>query len=134
MVAMSRYCIDTVTYSHFRRGEPRIVGLLDSAEWIGVSATVLGELFAGFERGKQKSRNLVELDKFLSAPVVEVLPVDRRTAEIFGSMVAELRQRGKPLPTNDVWIAAAAVQSGATLITWDAHFREIPLLGAMVLE
>ena len=66
-------------------------------------------------------------------PVVEVLAADRRTAEIFGAMVAELRQRGKPLPTNDIWIAAAAAQAGATLITWDAHFREIPLLGATIL-
>src|SRR5271165_1206825 len=117
MVAMSRYCIDTVAYSHFRRGEPRIATLLGSAEWIGVPVTVLGELFAGFERGKHKSRNLAELERFLSAPVVEVLPVDRRTAEIFGAMVAELRTLGRPLPTNDIWIAAAANRAGATLIT-----------------
>ena len=130
---MSRYCIDTVAYSHFRRGEPRIVALLDAADWIGVPVTVLGELFAGFERGKHKAKNLAELDEFLSVPVVEALAVDRRTAEIFGAMVAELRLRGKPLPTNDIWIAAAAAQSGAALITWDAHFREIPLLGAMIL-
>jgi predicted nucleic acid-binding protein len=134
MVAMSRYCIDTVAYSHFRRGEPRVAALLDSAEWIGVPATVLGELFAGFERGKQKSRNLAELEKFLSSAVVEILPVDRRTAEIFGAIVAELRTLGRPLPTNDIWIAAAAQRAGATLITWDAHFREIPLLGAMILD
>jgi tRNA(fMet)-specific endonuclease VapC len=131
---MSRYCLDTVAYSHFKRGEPRIVALLDRAEWIGVPVTVLGELFAGFERGKQKSRNIAELDEFLSAPAVEVLPVDRRTAEIFGAMVADLRERGRPLPTNDIWIAAAAARAGATLVTWDAHFRDIPLLGAMILE
>jgi predicted nucleic acid-binding protein len=131
---MKRYCIDTVAYSHFRRGEPRITAILDSAEWVGVPVTVLGELFAGFEGGKQKSRNIAELDEFLNAPVIEVLNVDRRTAEIFGAMVSELRMRGKPLPTNDIWIAAAAVRVGAVLITWDAHFREIPLLGAMILE
>jgi predicted nucleic acid-binding protein len=108
--------------------------LLDSAEWIGVPVVVLGYLFAGFERGKHKSKNLAELDQFLSVPVVEVLPVDRRTAGIFGAIVAELRTRGKPLPTNDIWIAAAAVQAGAALITWDGHFREIPLLGAIILE
>jgi predicted nucleic acid-binding protein len=131
---MSRYCLDTVAYSHFKRGEPRIAALLDSAEWIGIPVTVLGELFAGFERGKQKPKNVAELDKFLAAPVVEILAVDRRTAEIFGAMVAELRARGRPLPTNDIWIAAASVRAGATLVTWDAHFREIPLLGAMILD
>jgi predicted nucleic acid-binding protein len=131
---MSRYCVDTVAYSHFKRGEPRIAALLDSAEWIGVPVTVLGELFAGFERGKQKTRNIVDLEQFLSSPVVEVLDVDRRTAEIFGAMVAELRGRGRPIPVNDIWIAAASAQAGATLLTWDGHFRDIPLLGAMILE
>ncbi len=50
-------------------------------------------------------------------------------------MVAELRAIGRPIPTNDILIAAAAARHGGTLvITWDAHFREIPLLGAMVLK
>jgi predicted nucleic acid-binding protein len=131
---MSRYCLDTVAYSHFKRGEPRIVALLDAAEWIGVPVTVLGELFAGFERGRQKAKNLAELDEFLSAPVVEVMDADRRTAEIFGAIIADLRHRGRPIPTNDIWIAAAAARSGATLLTWDDHFRDIPLLGAMILD
>ena len=131
---MSRYCLDTVAYSRFKRGDPRITGLLDSAEWIGVPVTVLGELFAGFEAGNRKRKNLAELDEFLSSPVVEVLPVDRETAEIFGRIVASLRRRGRPIPTNDIWIAAACARAGATLLTWDAHFRQIPLLGALIFE
>ena len=131
---MTRYCLDTVAYSHFRRSEPRIVSLLDRAEWIGVPAIVLGEIFAAFERGKHKQRNFAELDEFLSAPLVEVLPVDRTTAEIYGSIVADLRRRGRPIPANDIWIAATCTRAGATLLTWDAHFREIPLLGALIFD
>lgn len=131
---MSRYCLDTVAYSYFKRGDPRIAGLLDGAEWVGVPVTVLGELFAGFEAGNRKRKNLAELDEFLSSPVVEVLPVDRETAEIFGRIVASLRRRGRPIPTNDIWIAAACARAGATLLTWDAHFRQIPLLGALIFE
>lgn len=131
---MSRYCLDTVAYSHFKRGDARIAALLDGAEWVGVPVTVLGELFAGFEGGAQKRRNLAELDEFLSAPAVEVLAVDRATAEIFGRIVAGLRRRGRPVPTNDMWIAAACVRAGATLLTWDAHFRDIPLAGALIFE
>ncbi len=131
---MSRYCLDTVAYSRFKRGDPRITGLLDSAEWIGVPVTVLGELFAGFEGGKRKRKNVAELDEFLSAPVVEVLPVDRVTAGIFGRIVADLRRRGRPIPVNDMWIAAACMRAGATLLTWDAHFRDIPLAGALIFE
>ncbi len=131
---MTRYCIDTVAYSRFKRGDPRIAGLLDSAEWVGVPVTVLGELFTGFEGGNRKQKNLAELDAFLSVPGVEVLTVDRETAEIFGRMVAGLRRWGRPIPTNDIWIAAACVRAGATLLTGDPHFRDIPLAGALIFE
>jgi tRNA(fMet)-specific endonuclease VapC len=131
---MSRYCLDTVAYSHFKRNEPRVVSLLDRAEWIGVPAIVLGELFAGFEQGKHAAKNVAELEEFLSVPVVEVLPVDRLTAEIFGKFLADLRRRGRPIPVNDIWIAATCARAGATLITWDAHFRELPLIGSLILQ
>ena len=131
---MSRYCLDTVAYSHFKRGESRIADLLDRALWIGVPVVVLGELFAGFEQGSNKSRNLAQLDEFLSVPVVEVLPVDRDVAETFGEIVADLRRQGRPIPVNDIWIAATCARAGATLITWDAHFRSISRVSALILD
>jgi len=81
--------LDTVAYSRFTRGEPRIVALLDAAEWIGLQVTVLGQIHAGFEGGQHKLKNLGRLNEVLSAPVVEVLPVDRRTAEVFGAIILE---------------------------------------------
>ena len=131
---MSRYCLDTVAYSHFKRGESRIADLLDRAVWIGVPVVVLGELFAGFEQGSSRSRNLAQLDEFLSAPVVEVLPVDRDVAETFGEIIADLRRQGRPIPVNDIWIAATCARAGATLITWDAHFRSISRVSALILD
>jgi tRNA(fMet)-specific endonuclease VapC len=131
---VSRYCLDTVAYSHFKRGEVRTVALLDSAEWVGVPVIVLGELLAGFEQGRRRTKNLAELEAFLAVPVVELLPVDRTVAEIFSRMIADLRRRGRPMPTNDIWIAATCARAGATLLTWDAHFREMPLVGSMILE
>ena len=131
---MSRYCLDTVAYSHFKRGETRIAELLDRAVWVGVPVVVLGELFAGFEQGSHKSKNLAELDEFLSAPAVEVLPVDRDVAETFGEIVADLRRQGRPIPTNDIWIAAACARAGATLITWDLHFRSISRVSSLILD
>jgi tRNA(fMet)-specific endonuclease VapC len=130
---MSRYCLDTVAYSHFKRGEARITRMLDRAEWIGVPVIVIGELCAGFAKGSKAEKNLEELDEFLALPVVETLPVDRQIAEMFGEMIEELRRRGRPIPVNDVWIAATCAGSGATLLTWDAHFRFIQRVGTMVL-
>lgn len=130
---MSRYCLDTVAYSHFKRGEGRIAELLDRAVWIGVPVVVLGELFAGFEGGLNKNRNLAALEEFLSAPVVEILPADRDIAEIFGEIIADLRRQGRPIPTNDIWIAATCARAGATLITWDGHFRSISRVSSLIL-
>ena len=131
---MSRYCLDTVAYSHFKRGEARIVGILDRAEWIGVPVIVIGELCAGFAKGSRMQRNLDELNEFLALPVVETLPVDRQIAELFGEIVEDLRRKGRPVPVNDIWIAATCARAGATLLTWDGHFRLIQRVGTLVLE
>jgi tRNA(fMet)-specific endonuclease VapC len=108
--------------------------MLDRAEWIGVPVIVIGELCAGFAKGSRTQKNLEELTEFLDLPLVETLPVDRQIAEMFGDMVDVLRRNGRPVPVNDVWIAATCVRAGATLLTWDAHFRLIPRVGAMVLD
>jgi len=120
---VSRVCLDTVAYSHFKRGEKRVTELLDRAEWIGVPAIVFGELCAGFAKGSRQRKNLDELDEFLALPVVETLPADRRVAELFGEIVEELRRKGRPIPVNDIWIAATCARAAATLVTWDGHFR-----------
>jgi predicted nucleic acid-binding protein len=133
-VEVSRYCLDTVAYSHFKRGEARITRMLDRAEWIGVPVIVIGELCAGFAKGSRFQKNLEELDEFLASPIVETLPVDRQTAETFGEMIDALRRKRRPVPSNDVWIAATCARTGATLLTWDAHFRLIPRVGTVVLD
>lgn len=131
---MKRYCLDTVAYSHFKRGEKRITALLDSATWIGVPVVVIGELCAGFAQGSGVLENLAELDEFLALPVVRTLPVDRQIAEIFGEIMADLRRGGKPVPVNDIWIAATCASVGATLLTWDAHFHLMPRTGSLDFE
>jgi predicted nucleic acid-binding protein len=131
---VSRVCLDTVAYSHFKRGEGRVTELLDRAEWIGVPVIVIGELYAGFAKGSRMKKNLDELAEFLSLPVVETLPVDRPVAELFGEIVEELRRKGRPIPVNDIWIAATCASAAATLVTWDGHFRWVERIGTIVLE
>lgn len=129
---MSRYCLDTVAYSHFKRGEKRITDILDSAEWVGIPTIVIGELCAGFRQGSGFESNTAELNAFLDLPVVETLPVDRQVADLFGEILTDLRRIARPVPTNDIWIAATCARHGATLLTWDAHFRLIPRVGSLV--
>ncbi len=131
---MSRYCLDTSAYSQFKRGDPKVVELIDSAEWLGVPAAVLGELWVGFLQGEQLHRNQAELDAFLAHPHVEELVVDGSVARIFGEIVVALRRAGTPLPTNDIWVAATAARAGATVLTYDTHFSLIARVGALVLS
>jgi hypothetical protein len=66
------------------------------------------------------------LEDFLRRPAVRTLDVTRTTAEVFGVVKHQLAQAGRPLPINDVWIAAHALESGSWLITYDRHFMQVP--------
>ena len=130
---MSRYCLDTSAYSHFMRGDPAVVTLIDTADWVGLPAIVIGELWIGFLGGRRLAENQAALRGFLAHPVVHELIVDRDVAQVFGEIVTSLRDTGTPLPTNDIWIAATAAASGATVLTYDRHYTAIPRVGAVVL-
>ena len=114
---MSRYCLDTSAYSHFRRGAEPVTRLLDAAEWVGVPAIVLGELRTGFLLGSDQNRNEERLREFLANPVVEEVQVDGEVSRHYAEVVVDLRRAGTPLPTNDVWVAATAARRGATVLT-----------------
>jgi predicted nucleic acid-binding protein len=94
---------------------------------------VVGELEAGFRLGGRAEANLDELEQFLAQPVVELLHVDRDVASLFAQIVVQLRARGTPIPTNDIWIAACAARSGAPLLTYDRHFRAVDRIGVVVV-
>jgi tRNA(fMet)-specific endonuclease VapC len=91
-----------------------------------MSVFVLGELFAGFRAGTRELRNKRILQQFLDKPSVRVLEAGRETAEVFGLVKDALKKSGKPIPTNDVWIAAHALEAGAVLVTFDRHFAVVP--------
>jgi tRNA(fMet)-specific endonuclease VapC len=130
---MTRYCLDTSAYSYFRRGAPRAVEAISSAQWVGVPSIVLGELRTGFLLGEQRVENERKLAHFLSHPVVETLAVDTETARLYAEIVVSLRQAGTPIPSNDVWIAAVAAQTASTILTYDDHFRSIVRVSAHIL-
>ncbi len=132
---MSRYVVDTSAYSHFNRGDRRVVNLIDSALWLGLPSIVLGELEVGFLLGmpERLESNRETLREFLDNPVVEELGLDHEVSRAYAEIVVALRQAGVKLPTNDIWIAAVAARHGATVLTYDTHFRAIDRIGSMVL-
>jgi predicted nucleic acid-binding protein len=132
-VALSRYCLDTSAYSNFKRGDPQIVDLIDRAEWLGIPSVTLGEIWVGFLGGGRLAKNQVELDEFLSSSQVEELSIDQEIGRIYAEMVVTLRRAGTPVPSNDVWIAAAAVRAGAPVLTYDPHFELIQQVRSIII-
>ena len=130
---MSRYILDTSAYSNFKRGRPEVVEIIDAAEWIGVPSIVMGELWTGFLQGRRARDNESALREFLANTAVEEVIVDGHVARAYAEIVVSLREIGMPLPVNDIWIAACAANSGASVLTYDDHFRHIRRIGSIVL-
>ena len=123
---MRRLLIDTNIYSYALRGDDDVVEVLRKSEQIGISVISIGELLSGFKGGGRENKNREELEIFLDSPRVVVYPVDEDTSEFYAEIINNLREIGKPVPTNDVWIAAIAFQNGLKLYTKDIHFKTIP--------
>ena len=95
---------------------------------------VLGELEAGFGLGKRARDNSLLLEQFLDEPFVVVPELNRGVASRYGQLMSDLRRAGTPIPTNDIWIAACALDAAAHLLTFDHHFAVIKGLERTVLE
>jgi len=101
---------------------------------LGMPAVTIGELWTGLLQGTRVAANEAELEEFLENPAVELLAIDDEVARIYGEIVVELKRKGTPLPTNDIWIAATAARAGATVLTCDPHFAQIGRAGSLILE
>lgn len=117
--------LDTNAYCDWLR-EGRWRAEIATAEEVSLPAIVIGELYHGFHGGSRFARNVKVLTEFLSQPEVRVVDVNIEMAEVFGEMVCLLVKQGVQLPTNDIWIAAAAHVRRAVLLTSDQHFDRLP--------
>ena len=122
---MRRIAIDTNVYVSFKANDREVLHVLRNCDYIGIDITVIAELLSGFKIGSQEARNKAELELFLDSPRAAVLAHDLETAEYYAVIVQRLRKKGRPIPVNDIWIAANAMRHGLTLFSLDSHFREI---------
>ena len=121
-----RVLLDSNAYSRLMRGDDQTATVVRDATELLMSAVVIGELLYGFRNG---SRGLTEthrdLRSFLDNPYVSFVPVGSTTADRYSRIAAALRAKGNPIPTNDVWIAAHAMETGADLVSADRHFEAV---------
>lgn len=123
---MTRLMLDTSGYIAFKRGQVEATQALRSAREILIPSVVLGELLAGFDLGARSERNREELELFLGRSRVRSVPVGEDTAIRYGVILVHLRREGHPIPTNDLWIAASAMEHAVELLTADRHFLSVP--------
>ena len=123
-----RVLLDTSAYSALARSNQEIYDILSLATEVFIPSIALGELLSGFYGGSRRAENVAELESFLEKPSVKVLQVTAETALHYAQVDQFLRRKGKPIPRNDVWIAAIAIKHGLQLVVIDKHFREIPML------
>lgn len=122
----NKVILDTSAYSALLRGNPSVMRAVQEADEVTFTPVVLGELYAGFLLGKQEKRNREVLSEFVATPRVKMREIDGETAERYAAIFAYLREKGTPIPTNDLWIAASAMQHGLKIITTDEHYLKIP--------
>jgi tRNA(fMet)-specific endonuclease VapC len=129
-----RIALDTSAYSHFRGNHAEVVKRIGAADIVYLPTIVLGELEAGFRQGRRTADNRAKLEQFLHESFVGILPVSPDVARRYGEIFVELRAAGTPIPVNDIWIAAATIDAGAELITFDSDFERIPRLERTILR
>ncbi len=118
-----RYLLDTNIVVALFNTDPEVEARLETAPQVFLCSTVLGELHYGAAHSGRPDDNAARIEDFASTCFV--VEVDAHVARRYGRVKAELRKKGRPIPENDIWIAACARQHGLTLVTRDRHFDQV---------
>jgi tRNA(fMet)-specific endonuclease VapC len=124
MRASGRFLLDTNVVIALFEGDETVLSNLDRAPELFVPAVVLGELFFGAAKSARPAENTAKIERFAAGRIV--LPCDLNVAREYGRVKRRLKEKGRPLPDNDIWIAAIAIHHHLVVVTRDRHFGEIP--------
>lgn len=122
-MAGNKFLLDTNAIIALQRENEDLKKLLSTSTDVFVPAVAVGELYYGAYKSQRVEENRKNVAAFIANRVV--LNVDADTADVYGQVKQALRAKGRPIPENDIWIAALAIQYDLTLITDDAHFGEV---------
>lgn len=118
-----RYLLDTNIIIALFANDIAVNNQLGNAEEIFIPSVAIGELFYGARKSGRSPANLERIEEFIARNTV--IGCDVETARKSGEVKNRLRLKGRPLPENDIWIAAIAIQYNLIIVTRDAHFQEI---------
>ncbi len=125
----SSVLLDTNIVIDFFKGDNKTVNILENTDNIFIATAVLAELYLGAYRSANKQKHLEQIKGFLNH--CTVLSADSGTAENYAIVKTLLFQKGKPIPENDIWIAATSLQHNLPLFTRDKHFEEVDTINIL---
>lgn len=117
--------LDTNAYTAFKRNGTEAIEVIKNVPLIGINSVILGELLGGFAVGTKEAVNRGELQQFLGVSKVKIFVIDSETSDYYAMVYRALRAKGNPIPTNDMWIAATALQHQLALFSYDKHFQAV---------
>jgi predicted nucleic acid-binding protein len=121
-----RLLVDTNRFADLSANDRRAHERMQAADEIWLSVITIGELLAGFSQGNRRKANERRLAELLQVQGVRMLLLDSATPQYYAKIWQSLRRKGTPIPTNDIWIAAQALQHNLTLDSSDSHFQHVP--------
>ena len=120
MQANGSFLVDMNVVIALFNGETGVEEKFNGADEINFSVIIEGELIYGAKHSRRSEENIQQVQDFRSE--CKLLLIDEETAYLYAETKLQLRRQGHPIPENDVWIAATALQHGLTLVTRDSHF------------
>lgn len=123
---MRNILLDTNAFSQYVKFDKEIIEVISQSNSVCLSIISIGELTYGFLKGEMNELNNMILNRFLSNPLTKLIDINRNIAVRYGTIYFYLKKRGTPIPTNDIWIAASAIETNSILVTYDKHFLKIP--------
>jgi|ERR1017187_1286714 tRNA(fMet)-specific endonuclease VapC len=123
MPASGRFLLDTNIVIALLEGDDTVLSHLDQAPEVFLPAVAVGELFFGAAKSGRPSENTAKVERF--AADRSIVPCDLDVAREYGRLKQRLREKGRPLPENGIWIAATAIHHGMVLVSRDHHFQEV---------
>jgi tRNA(fMet)-specific endonuclease VapC len=119
----NKFLLDTNIITAWLKGDASVADKIDKAKEIHIPVIVLGELYYGALYSTRVEKNIKDIKSITSN--YNVLKIDEETTIAYGNIKAALRKKGKPIPENDIWIAAIAKRYELVVVTRDKHFKEI---------
>jgi tRNA(fMet)-specific endonuclease VapC len=119
----NKIVLDTNIVAAWLKGEEGIADKIDKAKEVYLPIIVIGELYYGAHYSTKVQKNISDIVRLTSQ--YNTLSIDESTTILYGQIKTKLRKKGKPVPENDIWIAAIAMQYNLIIITRDKHFKEI---------